>query len=690
MAINLPEKGAASAELKQKCIDLWTATAQQSGLELKQFNPTASLADRLAWAAAAGLGIAAVYTRYSTKKQGSTEDQVRSTVEFAARNKVYVPPEFLCVDEAAKGRKQERDGFERLKVVLKTGLVTCLLIFKLSRLFRLAYKAVQFINEEVFEEGIRAVAVTQSIDTANEKAWRLQVSLHGTMDEELLTAIGDHVREGLVGLFLKNWTTGALPVGYTPVPVPGGPPTRRNLPRTMPGVAPAVADMIRQHYQWIAGGMEITEGWRRWRAAGGAVDPRSSTGQMSYEAYRRMLSRAAYIGIWEFCRKKNVWKSKKDCIEQKVQPPEEVKTVRCEELRIVSDELFWKVQERLNSMKLGTRARRDKVHHLWDLVIGLFYCARCMDQRDPSQRQRYHMSGAKGAYMRCPNPDCPCPVMVHRQEAVAALCAWASQTMLQDSALIDMVLASFCGLDELDKEGIDREIEAAERKCRSLTRRIAEIEDLMGSGSEEDVRRRKGQIQAAQGERSACELELTRLRQLRGGGRTQPVTREEAVASIRELAKLLDDAAAGRLGPEVVGKATSIFDRLVGGAVIVHAERRQGRKRWLVKGRFVPQLIGAVRGELGAAGAAPGGPPDEQEVWFRQPPRVDLMADEVRQLYEVEGLGFRLINKQLEAKYGCKVGSGNCCAAWRRWYEVRGLPLPERRTKMGRPRRKAG
>ena len=162
---------------------------------------------------------------------------------------MYCPPELICVDEAAKGRKDRRAGFERLKQILKARHATCLLVFKLSRLFRQAYKSVAFVNEELFEEGLRAVAVSQGVDTANRKAWRLQVSMYGTMDEELLVTIGDHVREGLVGLFLKGWTTGALPVGYVPKEVAGAPPTRRNLPRTMPAVDPKVAAMILEHFE---------------------------------------------------------------------------------------------------------------------------------------------------------------------------------------------------------------------------------------------------------------------------------------------------------------------------------------------------------------------------------------------------------------------------------------------------------
>ena len=71
------------------------------------------------------------------------------------------------------------------------------------------------------------------------------------------------------------------------------------------------------------------------------------------------------------------------------------------------------------------------------------------------------------------------------------------------------------------------------------------------------------------------------------------------------------------------------------------------------------------------------------EVWLRPPPRIDAIAEQARRMYDVEGLGFRKIGEML----GC--GSGNACLAYQRAYEVLGLPLPERRTNSGRPRKTA-
>src|SRR5262249_53336390 len=157
-----------------------------------------------------------------------------------------------------------------------------LVVFKVSRLFRVAWQGFRFFQEDVVEEGLRAISVSQGIDTADELTWRGLAYLHGVMDEILLTTIADHVRSGLRNLFVEGYTTGAIGVGYRRVEVVGAPRTNLDRPRTMPEVDPVAADLIRQHFRWIAEGMPISEGARRWRASNGPCDPRSTRKVMTY------------------------------------------------------------------------------------------------------------------------------------------------------------------------------------------------------------------------------------------------------------------------------------------------------------------------------------------------------------------------------------------------------------------------
>ena len=68
----LPLKGAASAETRSLAHQEWMEAARRAGLELTGFDPDAPLEQRITWAIGAGLLIATIYTRFSTKRQNST------------------------------------------------------------------------------------------------------------------------------------------------------------------------------------------------------------------------------------------------------------------------------------------------------------------------------------------------------------------------------------------------------------------------------------------------------------------------------------------------------------------------------------------------------------------------------------------------------------------------------------------
>ena len=56
----------------------------------------------------------AVYARFSTRFQSSTDDQIRECLKWAKDNNIEVPEEFIFVDEAKTGRSSRRDGLDSL------------------------------------------------------------------------------------------------------------------------------------------------------------------------------------------------------------------------------------------------------------------------------------------------------------------------------------------------------------------------------------------------------------------------------------------------------------------------------------------------------------------------------------------------------------------------------------------------
>jgi DNA invertase Pin-like site-specific DNA recombinase len=663
---HLPAKGAAAKAVGQQAHLDWQQEAAAAGIDLCQFNPDASLDERIAWALGQKLSIATVYTRYSSKRQHSTDDQLRACVEFAARNRMYAPPEFLSVDEGVKGRRVRRDGLDRLKDILERVCATVLLVFKVSRLFRHAYQGLQLVQEEVVERGLRAISVSQGIDTADSRRWKSMMQLHGLMDDMLLDTIGDHCRLGLEGLFVKGYTTGALPVGYYAAEVPNAPLTNRGLPRTEPKVEQRWTGLFREHFEFMRDGMPVRQGWLKWLAAGGPCDPRSTTGRMSVESYRAMLSNPAYTGRWTFGEKRNEWSTKRDSVRQVKQPDSEVTHRIREDLRIIDDSLFAAVQARFGAQMTGPRGpRQNKPPRLENLVTEFFVCPHCGGQR-------FYQAGPKCKGMQCGRSDCKNRHIVGRAEAVAAVCTALQELLRKRSKVIAEIICRAQQIDDTMVDDVARNITTLEGKVQILKAKINDFEDLLGVGSESDRADLKAKIRTARTERATIEAEVARLVAIREKS-CSPITPTEVNSILADFGGLLERAAWGQLGDDVVYKAVSLFRQLTGGKIEVHFDRRPGRKRTTARGVFTPRLLATVA----EATDTPVSQEDEAivpvEVCLQKPPRMDRYAADVRELYEDQKLSFATIGKRLG------IGCAGAWQAYRRYYEMRGEPMPPRR-----------
>ena len=532
MFCDLPSAGETNEELARQVHPWWLAAAAKADVDVTGFDPEAPVAQRVAWAKRVGLSIATIYSRFSSKRQHSTADQVRTCVQFAVQNGMYVSPELVSINEGVKGQRIRRDG------------------------------------------------------------------------------------------------------------------------------------------------MSVKEGWRRWVGADGPSDPRSPLAHAGYRAYRRMLSNARYVGRWEFGRKRNQFSSKRDYVRQIEQPESEIEVRQCEALRIVDDELFYTVQERLRELPPGPRRpRKARPVRFWDITTALFRCAGC--------GERFYKAGAHGQAMQCKRAGlCPCKAHVNSERAVRAVCQKLAELIGADEKLICDVVCYAEKIDARGEEELQGEISAVETKIRMLSNRIGDLMDLAGQGTEEDRRELKAKIRSAQSERSGLQLELTRLRKAAEKS-VATITPDDVRRILGEFAALVENAASGALGDDAVYKALSVFRQLVGGSIEVHVEPRLGRKRAVVRGKFRPRLMQAVRASAGLPHDDGDDAGEEVVVWLREPPRMDRYAEQVRQLYEEEGLAFRVIGERLG------IGCAGAWQAYRRHYQMIGQPAPPRRPASGHQRHSA-
>lgn len=680
-----PEEGAAPRVLQEKVALRWQELAVQSGTDLSGFDSTVSLQRRADWARSQGLQVGGALTRFSTKLQHSTESQLMTNVDYAARNGIYVVPEYVCVDEAQTGRRTRRDGLSRMTAILKRKLIDVLLVFKVSRLLRTGYKSFAYVQENVVDEGMRCISVTQGIDTKDAKSWKGLLYVHGLMDDMLLDTTADHVRAELKNLFEQGFVTGALTVGYRREEIPGAPLTNRGLPRTRPVIDEPVAELIHKVFEMVTEGATLKSALKYWLANGGPCDPRSTTGRMSKEAFRRLLSNPRMLGVFEFGRKKNVWSGKRDYCMQQDQPDQEVTVIRNPELQIVDAATFARVQERLAKKKTGVRGpRKEEPKHLWDYVTPCFFCASCSTPNNPV---RFYQTGSGNHdVMICKNGDlCSCKTALRRDKAVPAVCRRLQELLLSNAGLTKSIFCKAHSLDKHGDEALNGQIDACKSRLQKISQRVEDLFELVGSGSQEHRADTKSNLLLAQADKAKCQTELAELQASANRDR-HPLLPEDVDQILSNLSTLLDDAASGKLGEDVIHKAQSVFERLTGGQIMVHVEPRAGRKCPSVRGTFVPQLLRVIADQAGAV-EREDRENGEVEVWLREPPFLDRWAQRAHELVDLENESYRTAAKRMREEDGVDINSGKVWQLRDRYYEMIGQPKPSTAYNGGQPRK---
>ena len=440
-------------------------------------------------------------------------------------------------------------------------------------------------------------------------------------------------------------------------------------------MVPEIAALIRKHFELIANGLTVSEGCRLWnreiRNWPGelrrlARDPRSQSGEMRPEAYRRIFVRESYRGIWLHGVRRNRWVDSKDATIQVPAPEHEIIRQTREELRIVPDELWFKVQKRFSEEKRGSHGPRSgKDPSLGDLLTGIFFCGGC--------GHVFYQYGRQ--YMNCRNSrldKCGSWGTVHRDMAVRKLAEALRDQILARPELVEEIVRQSQTLDAAEKaENLGERMAGLEKEIKRHNALMAQLE---GSCSEDgmdayDLSRHK----RAKTEKTRLQAELAALKSRQDKVRP-PITPEQVKDILNSFDALLADAGAGKLEAEGKQRAAALVRSLAGGRVEVYFRRLKNRRRAFGFGRFRLHLVPALAGQVDVNQDLSLELP-EIEVEFRELPRYARIADEVHRLYD-GGMSMSEIGR----KFNC--GSGNAWGAYAYWHEERGLETPINREGM--------
>lgn len=333
-----------------------------------------------------------VYARYSSDNQrkSSIEDQVRNAKETADRKGWNLLEEYIFTDSEKTGTTiHGRTGLKQLMDLAKTKPrpFDYIIVDDTSRFGR--NKADTFKNVDILTfYGVNLYFVEDALDSA--EPWFEQAFHHKAYrDEEFSKSHGHKIKRGRRGRFLNGYHPGGYCYGYNNVPdedlTRKGCYGRPAVNGVYQSIDPEEAAIIVRVYEAYAAGMSLRDIAAMLNSE--AVRPPQASrrgGRASWckTAIREMLKNKRYIGQTTWGRTKQVRDPETGKLVRRDVPESEWDRREMPELRIISDELFARVQEQLKRAtrgfgvkRLGGMTRTEASRRY--LFSGLLKCGAC-------------------------------------------------------------------------------------------------------------------------------------------------------------------------------------------------------------------------------------------------------------------------------------------------------------------------
>lgn len=618
--------------------------------------------------------IGGIYARYSSRFQDSIADQVRSLFEGALERKIFIPRENVFFDLAIRGGKDRRPGLNALRQAIEEKRFGVFLVFTTSRLFRRAYRAMQFAEEELVERGIRGIFLKSRLDTADGDNWRTMFQILATMDEAMVRMCGAHVQASHEGLFIRGLVWGSLCLGYTGEEIPGEF-TRRKLPRRKIIIDAIARDWIEKIYRWyVEEGMSRNEIAQQLNDDPAAPAPaKSLTGLWDAKLVRKHLQNPTYRGWWCYGAKKTKWSGKKDYAEQELRA-EPLKSGQFEYLRIISDAQWYRAQELL-AVEKGNSGRKPKDRDQQSrprFLRGLFFC--------PEHGRQLVVGGPQGRILFCPlcraiKPE-KRPLFTHlnRATALRLTCQKLADLVRADDDLVNDIVTA-CQQSAASLQQPDPGIV---RRLRSQANRLSGTINFNRRNPGETAEEQLQTEQLLKDLRRQYNELMSELAVHEAAMNTEIVipTPQEVIALLGDFGEILTSAAAAETD-EQMNTARRIIDELTGGRIeLFQRGERKAQRGWL-QGRFHLDLVTIALGKLTGLQLANEESNSLEVIIDYRPKRlIDEQMQEAKQLWDQ-----KLLNKVIASRMKCS--PAYITMLIQRWFESQGLPCPD-----GRKRRK--
>jgi len=157
----------------------------------------------------------AAYIRVSTDEQTeySPDSQLRIIMDYAHREGITIPKEYIFSDEGISGRSaSKRPGFMRMISLAKSHAFDVILVYSLSRFARSREDSIVYKKMLRHECGVDVISVSQNI--GSDKTSILMEAILEAMDEYYSIDLSENVRRGMLEKASRGEAMGRAPFGY--------------------------------------------------------------------------------------------------------------------------------------------------------------------------------------------------------------------------------------------------------------------------------------------------------------------------------------------------------------------------------------------------------------------------------------------------------------------------------------------
>jgi site-specific DNA recombinase len=407
----------------------------------------------------------AAYVRVSTSMQNplSPQDQLRKCREFAGKEGWEVLDSQVYVDQALSGVGSDRPQLTRMMEAATSvpRPFDVVLVDDSSRLSRSLSDAMR-IFERLNFAGVRVVAVSQGIDSKNEQADVL-VTVHGLIDSLYVKELAKKTHRGMEGKLLRGFHVGGACFGYQTVDADAG----KKL-----SVKESEASIVRRIFEMSADGAALKT-IAKTLNSDRIPSPRARNGQAAGgwcpTGIREMLHNERYVGriVWNRSRFVKVPGTNRRVARPR--PESEWHCVAAPELRIVTDELWQGVQDRLRwlresyrgSRTVGLTSRNASSKYLFS---GMLFCSECGGRLAIITGSRKHDHPRWGCPRNYNRGTCSNAVRERNEYVEAQLLAELQRSVLQPQAM-EYALLKF----EIE---LEKELSAASGSIESQRKRM--------------------------------------------------------------------------------------------------------------------------------------------------------------------------------------------------------------------------